>query len=129
MRMHHVLHSATWLAWDRLLVIVHRILRIQRAITNHLSHNQSGVGEAFAQADEYIPPNAAQDPGNSAPLYNPFGDGREPMYIRIEEKEGVTYRHAFAGAIVDPHTLTIIPNSREAPRGKHRWESRKEEND
>jgi hypothetical protein len=34
-------------------------------------------------------------------LYNPYGDGAEPAYIRIETADGTEYRYASAGAIVE----------------------------
>jgi hypothetical protein len=60
------------------------------------------------------PPEPSSDP---IPLFNPFGNAAAPAYIKIESPEGVTYRHASAGAIVQ-----------EAGREKTLWQKMREEN-
>jgi hypothetical protein len=41
-----------------------------------------------------------QAPLEPEPLYNPYNDGPEPAYIRIETAEGTRFRHATAGGLV-----------------------------
>ncbi|KAG9074571.1 hypothetical protein FRC06_010602, partial [Ceratobasidium sp. 370] len=51
-----------------------------------------------------VPSEVAQpewpEPDEPEPLYNPYGDGAEPAYIRIDTPEKTIFRYASAGGIV-----------------------------
>lgn len=61
--------------------------------------------------------NAPSCDATPEPLYNPYQDNAEPSYTRHETAEGVIYKHATAGAIVEKPT-----------RDKTRWQKLREEN-
>lgn len=50
-------------------------------------------------------------------LFNPFNDGKEPAYLRIETANGVTYKHASAGSVVQG-----------AGQGEPLWQRMRKEN-